>query len=94
MLKGLIKLAAAGVKAREGRPQGVMRHAKRAQELLHSCAEEDCPELSPALRRQCGHWARLAQAVNEQAEELLNTSAEAVVVVFDFAIEAPLVTDS
>ena len=33
-LKGLIKLAAAGVKAREGRPRGVARHAARAGELF------------------------------------------------------------
>jgi hypothetical protein len=38
-LKGLIKLAAAGVKAREGRPQGVRRHAKRAIELLERVSE-------------------------------------------------------
>jgi len=33
-LKGLIKLAAAGVKAREGRPVGVVRHGTRAAELF------------------------------------------------------------
>ena len=33
-IKGLIKLAAAGVKAREGRTIGVQRHARRAQELF------------------------------------------------------------
>lgn len=33
-LKGLIKLAAAGVKAREGRPAGVRQHADRAAELF------------------------------------------------------------
>lgn len=33
-LKGLIKLAAAGVKAREGQAIGVQRHAMRANELL------------------------------------------------------------
>ena len=33
-LKGLIKLAAAGVKVREGRPAGVSRHAQRAIELF------------------------------------------------------------
>ena len=33
-LKGLIKLAAAAVKAREGNPRGVARHASRALELL------------------------------------------------------------
>lgn len=33
-LKGLIKLAAAAVKAREGNPSGVERHAARATQLL------------------------------------------------------------
>lgn len=33
-IKGLIKLAAAGVKFREGRPIGVQRHASRARELF------------------------------------------------------------
>lgn len=33
-IKGLIKLAAAGVKAREGRTIGVQRHARRAEELF------------------------------------------------------------
>lgn len=33
-LKGLIKLAAAGVKVREGRPQGAVRLARRAEELF------------------------------------------------------------
>lgn len=35
-LKALIKLAAAGVKAREGRAAGVRQHAMRAVELLNS----------------------------------------------------------
>jgi hypothetical protein len=34
LLKGLIKLAAAGVKAREARPLGVRRHAARAAGLF------------------------------------------------------------
>jgi predicted metal-dependent hydrolase len=38
-LKGLIKLAAAGVKAREGRPEGVARHARRAAELFESVSK-------------------------------------------------------
>jgi hypothetical protein len=33
-LKGLIKLAAAGVKVREGRPEGVARHARAAADLF------------------------------------------------------------
>ncbi len=38
-LKGLIKLAAAGVKLREGNPRGVKRHAVRAGELLRLTRE-------------------------------------------------------
>lgn len=42
-LKGLIKLAAAGVKSREGQSQGVQRHAARAEELFRivraTCSE-------------------------------------------------------
>jgi len=40
LLKGLIKLAAAGVKSREGNLAGVRRHAIRAAELL-SLSEDD-----------------------------------------------------
>lgn len=41
-LKGLIKLAAAGVKAREGNGNGVERHAARAAQLFgESCAGEE-----------------------------------------------------
>jgi hypothetical protein len=36
LLQGLIKLAAAGVKAREDRPPGIARHARRAAELFAS----------------------------------------------------------
>ena len=37
-IQGLIKLAAAGVKAREGRPEGVRTHARRAAELFGQVA--------------------------------------------------------
>jgi hypothetical protein len=40
LLKGLIKLAAAGVKSREGRPRGVKQHAARAAELLKAAQSE------------------------------------------------------
>lgn len=40
LLQGLIKLAAAGVKAREGRARGVSRHAARARALFAGLPEE------------------------------------------------------
>jgi hypothetical protein len=39
-LKGLIKLAAAGVKIYEGQPTGVQRHATRAAELFTAVRQE------------------------------------------------------
>jgi len=43
-LKGLIKLAAAGVKVRENRPEGTARLAKRAVELFRHVAEQTAGE--------------------------------------------------
>jgi hypothetical protein len=40
LLKGLIKLAAAGVKAREARTDGVRRHARRAAQLFARAREQ------------------------------------------------------
>jgi hypothetical protein len=53
-LKGLIKLAAAGVKARERRPQGVQRHAHRARELFQQTASQ----LGPGHCRYMGLMLR------------------------------------
>lgn len=39
IVKGLIKLAASGVKCREGNSAGAVRHAKRALELLSAFSE-------------------------------------------------------
>lgn len=40
LLKGLIALAAAGVKHREGRPRGVATHSRRAARLFRSVTDE------------------------------------------------------
>jgi hypothetical protein len=48
-LKGLIKLAAAGVKVREGRPIGVQRHASRARELFQLVSEKTIDGLTDHL---------------------------------------------
>ncbi|MEM9353028.1 MAG: DUF309 domain-containing protein [Planctomycetota bacterium] len=55
-LKGLIKLAAAGVKLREGNSEGVLRHGKRAEQLL-------------AAGAMCGldHETLLSHAASTQA---------------------------
>jgi len=72
VLKGLIKLAAAGVKAREGKPAGVRRHARRAEQLLSGCAQDDQNELPPQLSKRCRDWAACAQRVCAEAEQFID----------------------
>lgn len=48
-LKGLIKLAAAGVKVREQIPQGAQKHARRARELFESVQRQTSEPLCLGL---------------------------------------------
>ena len=89
LCKGLIKLAAAGVKAREGKPEGVRRHARRAEELLRGCAECESENLSQHERDRCVEWAKFAKAVYEDADGYVDTREDPVVRVFDFTLELP-----
>jgi hypothetical protein len=49
-LKGLIKLAAAGVKAREGQPRGVRSHARRAAALFEQSSAAEARYMGLPLR--------------------------------------------
>jgi uncharacterized protein len=82
VIRGLIKLAAAGVKVREGQPHGVATHARRAAELFESAARE-------VGRRAFGiDLIDLAETARKVAERPpIDTSTAAVAIVFDFAIE-------
>jgi hypothetical protein len=88
-LKGLIKLAAAGVKAREGRPEGVARHARRAAELFRSVASDsdDSPDFDDA------HWGiqlhdliRAADELARRPEVAIDESPEPVVKVLSITL--------
>ena len=85
--KGLIKLAAAGVKAREGRTAGVERHALRAKQLFDAVAAQlDNREqrfMGLALQTRADH----AQALIDNPSGIIDTSDAPVVVVMPFAIE-------
>jgi uncharacterized protein len=84
--QGLIKLAAAGVKAREGRPEGIRRHARRAGELFREVAGR----LPPG--EVCFFGLSLPQLIGFAADEergplTSGTPTEApVVVVFPFVL--------
>lgn len=71
-LKGLIKLAAAGVKAYEGRLEGVRRHAARGAELFARAAAGELPEWAaaelPALKL-------LAESIYERAHDAIGSIA-------------------
>lgn len=85
-IKGLIKLAAAGVKVREGRPAGVQTHAERAAELFQKTAGE----LGPGIDRYFGlslAWLIATATALSRGELVLRApSGEPVEIVFPFVL--------
>ncbi|MCC9607852.1 DUF309 domain-containing protein [Blastopirellula sp. JC732] len=79
-IQGLIKLAAAGVKAREGSATGVSRHAARALQLLSSADASDLPINLDEVRA-------LVQQVATRPERFLNTEAAPARILFTTAIQ-------
>jgi hypothetical protein len=67
-LKGLIKLAAAGVKAREGNQVGVERHARRSLELIGELRAL----VPPATIAYCGIHLR---SVEQVGKDLIESAA-------------------
>jgi predicted metal-dependent hydrolase len=85
-LKGLIKLAAAGVKVREGKPQGVVEHARRAAELFRQVAHE----LGDAEPRYFGlsllDLIRFAEVIVERQPSVPEAAESSVPIVFDLTL--------
>jgi hypothetical protein len=86
-LKGLIKLAAAGVKIREGRSEGASRHSQRAKALFES------------VRATVGTQEYCALSIDdliEKTEQVKRTpptpakSLDSVQIVFAFSLEPRL----
>ena len=79
-VKGLIKLAAAGVKAREGRANGVKRHAQRAEQLMLLTAG-----LSETGDRFAGlelkELSRISQSLIRAPQEFVDPSDDPVKIV-------------
>lgn len=69
VLKGLIKLAAAGVKVRERQPHGVVTHARRAAALFASArAESGACQLGLNLEQWIAHAQQIADHPPEDPE--------------------------
>jgi hypothetical protein len=84
LLKGLIKLAAAGVKVRQRQPHGVVTHARRAAACLRQARDE-------GGRYQLGldldEWIAVAEAIAAAPPEDPGPPGAAVVCVFSARIE-------
>src|SRR5262245_12835703 len=86
VLKGLIKLAAAGVKARAGQPRGVAGHAARAADLFRRSAGLLGGEEVRVLGLRLGDLLAAAATAARLAGALPADSGEGVHVVFGFVL--------
>jgi predicted metal-dependent hydrolase len=84
-LKGLIKLAAAGVKVREGRAAGVVSHARAAADLFRRTAQALGGEEVRYLGLRLGELIEQARAAEGCARGEADAEA-GVVVVFGFVL--------
>jgi hypothetical protein len=84
LLKALIKLAAAGVKVREGQPAGVTTHARRAALLIVAVAEAVGPG---HLGLNLTELAAFATDLAERPPTAASGKDAAVAVVFTFRLE-------
>ena len=84
--KALIKFAAAGVKAREGRANGVKRHAQRAKQLLESVATQIGSGQQRFMGLSLPTLVQCAEELINNPSAVVNISDEPVVVVMPFAL--------
>lgn len=88
--KALIKFAAAGVKAREGRPEGVRRHAQRAKQLLQSVAAVSGNGNQNFMGLSLETLERNADELIGNPAAIINTSDEPVVFLMPFVLQVTL----
>ncbi len=85
-LKGLIVLAAAGVKARQARPAGLRRHALRAQELFSLLQNGTFGSDHSFMGLKLGDLAGYARELAADPERFVNSGSQPVVVVMTFTL--------
>jgi len=83
-LKGLIKLAAAGVKAREGRPAGIVRHGARAAQLFRGVRDQIGG--TKYLGLDVGELIDFAERLERRTEPIESSDAP-VAVVFELRLK-------
>lgn len=85
-MKGLIKLAAAGVKAREGRLDGVRSHARRAAELFSRVQDRIGPEQSVYFGLSLSELMELANGVAGEPPKSRLPAGTPVEIIFPFVL--------
>ena len=85
-LKGLIKLAAAGVKARELTPRGMQSHARRAAELFQQTAHELNAEDLRFMGLRLTELIRFAGEIANRTTTVAASHQRSVEVVFNFVL--------
>jgi predicted metal-dependent hydrolase len=86
LLKGLIKLAAAGVKVREGSRRGVASHGRKAEAHFRRVAADCGGEGALYLGLRLGDLLQCAGIVRRMADTVQPDGSETVKVVFDFTL--------
>ncbi len=85
-LKGLIKLAAAGVKAREENLRGMKRHARRAAELFEQTAHELTPADLPFMGLRLTELIGFAGEIANRTTTVDTSNQHSVEAVFNFIL--------
>ncbi len=85
-LKGLIKLAAAGVKVRQEQPRGVAGHAVGAADLFRDIARQLGGDSAVYLGLRLRDLLAFAAQIERQAESLPSDEDTSVKVVFAFSL--------
>jgi hypothetical protein len=85
-VKGLIRLAAAGLKGREGRVGGVTRHAQRAKELFEAVRAAWPPDSPDFMGLNLRTLIAAARRLAEDPERIIDESDRPVVVVMPFQL--------
>jgi len=85
-LKGLIKLAAAGVKVRQGQPRGVASHAAGAESLFRDIAQQLGGEEKSYLGLRLLDLLDFARQTEERSATLPFEGDDGVRVVFEFGL--------
>ncbi len=86
-LKGLIKLAAAGVKARQGKLVGVRRHARRAAELFQQAADDRSFSSELQFGLSCQLMRQNSMNVVDAAASIINPTPQPVLRVLPVVLQ-------